>query len=121
MFCLLADLEIRERTEGRKSLRDALRGVLDAGGDITVRWPIERVIEVGDAAAGVPVLRELYDRMKDAPVETDLASIWKRLGVEPRGRGVAFDDSAPLAAIRRQMTTPMTDPMKEPMTKSGPR
>jgi hypothetical protein len=106
LFCLLADLEIRERTQGKRSLRDALRGVLDAGGDITVRWPIDRVIEVGDAAVGVPVLRELYDRMKDAPVETDLAAIWKRLGVEVKGRSVAFDDSAPLAGVRLEMTKP---------------
>ncbi len=106
LFCLLADLEIRERTQGGKSLRDALRGVLDAGGDITVRWPIDRVIEVGDAAVGVPVLRELYDRMKDAPVETDLAAIWKRLGVEAKGLSVAFDDSAPLAGVRLEMTKP---------------
>jgi hypothetical protein len=105
LFCLLADLEIRERTDGRKSLRDALRAILAAGGDISVSWPVERVIEVGDGATGVPVLRELYDKMKSAPVEVDLASIWKRLGVQAQGRGVSFDDTAPLAQIRRAMTS----------------
>jgi hypothetical protein len=31
LFCMLADIEIRKLTDNRKSLRDALRGVLDAG------------------------------------------------------------------------------------------
>jgi hypothetical protein len=106
VFCLVADLEIRERTGGKKSLRDGVRGVLDAGGDITVHWPIERVIAAADAATGMPVLRETYDRMKDAPVDVDLDAIWKRLGVAPSGRSVTFDDSAPLAATRRAWAEP---------------
>lgn len=106
VFCLLADLEIRERSGGKKSLRDGVRGVLDAGGDITVHWPIERVIAAADSATGVPVLRETYDRMKDAPVDVDLDLVWRRLGVVPRGRSVAFDDAAPLAAMRRTWAEP---------------
>jgi hypothetical protein len=106
LFCFVADLEIRERTGGRKSLRDGVRGVLEAGGDITVHWPIERVIAAADAATGVPVLRETYDRMKDAPVDIDLDAIWKRLGVVSRGRSVELDDSAPLAALRRAWAEP---------------
>jgi hypothetical protein len=104
LFCLLADVEIRERTQGSKSLRDALRGILAAGGNIASHWTIERVLEVGDAATAVPVLRETHDRMKDAAVDVDLPAFWKRLGVARKGRGVSFDDAAPLAAIRKAMT-----------------
>ena len=104
LFCLVADLGIRERTEGKKSLRDALLGVQAAGGDISATWPIDRVIEFGDLATGVPVLRETYDRMKETPVDVDLGAIWKRLGVSVEGGRVRFDDRAPEASVRDAMT-----------------
>ncbi len=104
LFCLVADLEIREKTGGKKSLRDALLGVQAAGGDISVAWPIDRVIEFGDLATGVPALRETYDRMKDAPVDVDLDSIWRRLGVAVEGGRVRFDERAPEASTRDAIT-----------------
>ncbi len=104
LFCLSADVAIRERTGGRKSLDDALRAIVAKGGNIASSWPMERVVEVGDEATGVSVLHELYARMANAPVPVDLPSLWSKLGVTPRGRSVAFDDSAPLASLRRDMT-----------------
>ena len=56
LFWFLADLEIRERTGNRKSLDDALRGILDAGGNMGVSWPLRRVLVEADHATGVPVL-----------------------------------------------------------------
>lgn len=104
LFCLLADVQIRERTDNHKGLQDALRAILKAGGNIEADWPITRAFQTGDSATGVPVLSELYDRMKAAPVQVDLPALWKRLGIELRGRSVIFDDSAPLAAVRRAIT-----------------
>jgi predicted metalloprotease with PDZ domain len=104
LYCLLSDLEIRERTHNTKSLDDAMRAVLDQGGNIAVRWEIGRALEVGDKATGVPVLREQYDKMKNAPFPVDLPKLWKRLGVSLTGSQVTFDDTAPLAAVRRSMT-----------------
>lgn len=104
LFCLLADLEIRERTQNQKSLDDAVRGILEAGGDDTARWTMEYAFDQGDKATGVPVLRETYQKLGFASVDVDLAAIWKKLGVSLQGRDVAFDDSAPEAAIRRSMT-----------------
>jgi hypothetical protein len=114
MFCLLADVAIRERTGNRRSLDDALRGILEAGGNITVQWDIARVLEAGDRATGVPVMRELYDRFGQKPEAPDLAALWKRLGVSRSGEGVRFDDAAPLAAIRRSMTKPRSAPTPRP-------
>lgn len=101
LFCLLADIEIRQGTDNRKSLRDALRGILAAGGSIVVDWPMAKAFRVGDAASGVPVLMTLYDEMKDKPVPVDLPSLWRRLGVALRDRRVVYRDDAPLAAVRR--------------------
>jgi hypothetical protein len=104
MFCLLAEVGIRRRTHNRYGLADALRGILAAGGNIEVEWPIARALKAADDAVGVPVMTELYAQMKSAPVEPDLKGLWKTLGVEERAGGVAFDDNAPEASIRRAIT-----------------
>jgi hypothetical protein len=104
LFCLLADVEIRKRTNNTRSLGDALRAILATGGNIAQSWTVERVLDVGDAATGVPVLREQYDRMAHAAVPVDLGALWKSLGVSERGGALAFDDAAPLAAVRRGIT-----------------
>jgi hypothetical protein len=104
LFCLLADIEIHERTANRRGLEDALRAVNEGGGNVEVHWAIEKVLEIGDQATGVPVLRELYDRMKATPVDVDLSRLWKQLGVRLDGQEIAFDDDAPLARVRRAIT-----------------
>ena len=71
LFCLLADLEIRRRTENRLGLQDALRAIL-ASGNMETESELEPLLEIGDRAVGVPVLSELYGRMKDQPAPTDL-------------------------------------------------
>ena len=104
LFCLLADIEIRKRTGNKKGLEDALRAILKAGGTIESDWPLTRTLEIGDRATGVPVLRELYDKMKAAPAPVDLSALWKELGVERRNGKIEFNDGAPLAAIRKAIT-----------------
>lgn len=104
LFCLRADVEIRRRTGNRHGLEHALRAVLAAGGTIETSWKIDRVIAVGDAATGVPVLRELYDEMKARPVHVDLDELWKQLGIVRHGGSVTFNDAAPLAAVRKAIT-----------------
>jgi hypothetical protein len=104
LFCLLADVEIRKRTGNRMGLEDAMRGILKAGGSIEIEWPLSRALQTADQAIGVPVLEELYDKMRARPVSPDLDQLWKELGVQRRGDTVVFDDAAPLAAIRRAIT-----------------
>ena len=104
LFCLLADVEIRKRTGNKKGLEDAFRGILKAGGTIESDWPMTRVIEIGDRATGVSVLRELYEKMKASPAPVDLDALWKELGVERRNGRVTFNDMAPLASVRKAIT-----------------
>jgi hypothetical protein len=104
LYCLLADVEIRKRTANRMGLEDAMRGIQKSGGSIEVEWPLSRALQTADQAIGVPVMEELYDRMKAKPSSPDLDQLWKELGVQRRGETVVFDDSAPLAAIRRAIT-----------------
>jgi hypothetical protein len=104
LFCLLADIEIRKRTGNKKGLEDAFRAILKAGGTIELDWPLARTLEIGDGATGVPVLRELYEKMKAAPAPVDLSALWKELGVGRSGGKIRFDNSAPLAPIREAIT-----------------
>jgi hypothetical protein len=109
IFCLLADVEIRKRTHNQKGLEDALRAILASGGTIESEWSLERAIEIGDRAVGVPVLHELYEQMKATPVSVDLNSLWQKLGVERHNGETRFDDTAPLAPIRRAITKPVRE------------
>jgi hypothetical protein len=103
LFCTLADVEIRDRTNNRHGLQDALRAILAAGGNMETSWPLERALMVGDKATGVSVLTELYQQMKAKAVQCNLAGLWDNLGVESLGE-VSFNDQAPLAAVRRAIT-----------------
>lgn len=100
IFCLLADVRIRQRSGLTLGLEHALRGVLAAGGSYAVAWPIERILAVADAAIGQDTLATLYARMKDSPAPTDLAALWRELGVVAEGTQARFRADAPLAAVR---------------------
>jgi hypothetical protein len=109
MFCLLAEVRIRERTQNRKGLQDALRGILNAGGVITQDWTIERAFAVGDKATGTTALSDLYQEMRDKPAPVDLDALWKKLGIQPGpGGSIELLHSAPLAALREAITKPAT-------------
>jgi hypothetical protein len=104
LFWLVADVQIREHTNNKKGLQDAMRGILAAGGNIIEDWPIEHVLEVGDKSVGGRVLRDLYSQMKAKPVQTDLNELWRKLGIQVNNGVVTFDDKAPLANVRKAIT-----------------
>jgi hypothetical protein len=102
LFWLLADVQIRERSHLRLGLPDALAGILAKGGDIRAGWPLARALAAGDAAVGMSVLSDLDRQYGEAPGTVDLDALWARLGARLRGRNaVDYDDSAPLASVRR--------------------
>ena len=107
MFWLLADVKIREETDNKKGLQDAMRAIMNAGGTLDHDWSIERVLETGDKAVGCSALEDLYNQMKATPVDPDLNALWKRLGVEVDHGTVKYNDRAPLAKIRKSITQPM--------------
>lgn len=103
LFAFVADVRIRQETKNKKGLEDALRGILDAGGDIREDWDIEKALKTGDQAAGVDVLQKLYAEWKDKPVRVDLDAMWKELGVEAKSGSVTLNDDAPMSAVRRAL------------------
>jgi hypothetical protein len=117
LFCLLADIEIRQRTANRQGLQQALRAIARESGGLGTQWPIDRVFATGDRAVGTRVLEELYASMKDAPVATDLPALWRRLGIEVDGDTVRVHEDAPLAPIRRAI---LGEPPKEALSPRAP-
>lgn len=100
LFCLLADLRIRERTHGARSLRDAMRALPAAGANLRTESGIDAVLALGDAATGTTVLRELYEAMGRQPMALDLDALWRELGVRLVDGRAVFDDAAPRALLR---------------------
>jgi len=106
LFCLMADVSIRNQTGNRKGLQDSLRAIVNAGGTIDNDWPLTRALEIGDRATGTTVLTDLYKRWGDAPVAVDLPALFRELGVRQGAKGVEFDSSAPLASVREAIVAP---------------
>jgi hypothetical protein len=104
LYCMIADLQIRERTHNKKSLDDAMRAIVAAGGTVENAWTLERALKVGDDAVGAPILTELRQKMGEAPVRVDLDGWWKRLGIAKSAGRLVFDDKAPLAVLRQAIT-----------------
>ncbi|HWZ43158.1 MAG TPA: hypothetical protein VNW97_06760 [Candidatus Saccharimonadales bacterium] len=104
IFCLVADVQIREHTHNRKGLQDALRAIVNGGGVISSDWDIEKALATGDRETGTNVLRNLYREMSRKPVSVDLDQLWRKLGMKFKDGAVTFDDKAPEAGIRRAIT-----------------
>jgi hypothetical protein len=97
LFALLADVEMRRRSSATRGLQHALQGVLAAGGDFRVAWPVTRILATADRSVAQTTLTELYEHMKDRAVHTDLPALWRDLGVGDAG----LRDDAPLSEVRR--------------------
>jgi len=108
LFCLVADVTIREQTSNKRGLQDALRAIVAAGGTIDQDWTLARAFEVGDKATGTHVLTELYAHWGNSPMPVDLAKIWAKLGVTPGPSGAEFSANAPEAKIREAITARMS-------------
>jgi hypothetical protein len=104
LFCLQADMAIREQSHNRIGLQTALRGILKETGGYGFDRDIVEVLRVGDAATGTHVLYDLYSRSRDSAQAPDLDAIWTLLGVPENPAAEPFDDRAPLAAVRTAIT-----------------
>ncbi|WP_260580864.1 hypothetical protein [Sphingopyxis sp. PET50] len=101
IFWLLADVRIRRTTRGKMGVEHAFRAINAASGGNRTASTMERIAAVGDRATGTGILSVLYAEMRDAAAPVDLPALFASLGVIGDGRGVRFDDGAPLAAIRQ--------------------
>lgn len=101
LFWLVADVRVRERTGGKRSLDDAIRAILRQGGDGSSHWKLQDVLKTADAATGTSVFTEVHAQMGEHAWAPDLDALWRKLGVRQENGLITFDDAAPLAAVRR--------------------
>ena len=104
IFWLLADVQIRVKTDNRRGVRDAIRAILNAGGDGSVDWKLARVLKLGDQATGTTVLTDLHDQLGPQPGTVNLPDLWAKLGVSERNDLIHFNDQAAWAKIRVAIT-----------------
>jgi hypothetical protein len=104
LYCLQADVAIREQTANRVGLQTALRAILKESGGYASERDIGEVLRIGDAATGTHVLYGLYQQVKATPQTPNLDLLWTLLGVPNDPATQPFDDHAPLAAIRIAIT-----------------
>jgi hypothetical protein len=104
LFCLQADIAIRQQTANKQGLQSALRAILRETGGYGFDTNIADVLRIGDAATGTQVLSRMYQQMRASAQVTDLDLLWTQLGVPSDPKSQPFDDHAPLAAIRIAIT-----------------
>lgn len=101
LFLLLADIELRTRTDLAIGVEDCLRAIRDSGGTIDSTWPTDRFLAECDAATGGTTLTDLAAKHLGPGDPPDLDALWAQLGVSLAPDGtIRFDDDAPLAAVR---------------------
>jgi hypothetical protein len=104
LFCLQADVAIREQTHNKVGLQTALRAILKETGGYGFEHDIVEVLRVGDAATGTHVLYGLYSQARTTAQSPNLDLMWTSLGVPEDPATQPFDDRAPLAAVRAAIT-----------------
>jgi hypothetical protein len=104
LYCLQADVAIREQTGNKAGLQTGLRAILNDTGGYRADRDIDDVLRTGDEATGTRVLQDLYREVKATPLTPDLDRLWARLGVPNDPASQPFDAKAPLAAIRIAIT-----------------
>ena len=104
LYCLQADVAIREQTGNRIGLQTALRAILKETGGYAHDADIAEVLRIGDGATGTHVLLGLYNQIRTTPQSPNLDLLWTLLGVPNDPKTQPFDDHAPLAAIRIAIT-----------------
>ncbi|MEO1034128.1 MAG: hypothetical protein AAFX44_01085 [Pseudomonadota bacterium] len=102
-LALMADVEIRMRTENAVSLPDVFARYTWRQTPENVPISARELLTALDAEAGSPVLMPLYERYAGRPGFPDVAPLLERLGVTVIGDRVVFDDTAELAPLRKTL------------------
>jgi len=107
LFVFMLDLEIRRLTSNQKSFDDVVRYVLARGGDATVSWSLDELVDAAKHATGTNALADFVERFAVKGERVDLAKLLADLGIKkgPERDFAILDDTAPLAALRRSIET----------------
>ncbi|HWA12497.1 MAG TPA: hypothetical protein VHA15_05350 [Burkholderiales bacterium] len=85
---LMADVRLRQMTEGKQSLDTALAGFNDCCASSERAWSARELLDRLDGITGTHVFRDLYDLHVTAREFPDLAPTYRALGIVPTATGV---------------------------------
>lgn len=102
LYCLLADVRLRQASHNRYSLQTALRAIVAEGGNVTQEWPLERVLKTADRATHSKIFSELHRQMGKQALHYDLLGLWRQLGIRPQPLSAG---PAPLDYVRIGIAT----------------
>ena len=92
-FALLADVELRRRSQGRLSLDHVLREIGDCCAGASRAWPARKLLERMDEVAGLEVFAPLAQRYAQQGGVPQLDSSYADLGIEIQGARVRFEEA----------------------------
>lgn len=105
-LALMADVELRRRSAGRRSLDTALAGLARCCLPSPRAWSAGEFYGRLDTETGEPVFLALHASYADRQGFPDISGVLEALGVEAADGTVTFNESASLAALRRALTAP---------------
>lgn len=107
LFWLCVEIELHEKTQGKVSLQQMLKGIVKKGGNGQAFWTTDKLFEVAREISGTDVLKKQFQRFSGNTDKIDLKAIWKKLGIALDATGnLQLDASAPLAGLRESLTKP---------------
>ncbi|MEE9141861.1 MAG: hypothetical protein V3U59_04035 [Gammaproteobacteria bacterium] len=102
-IALMADVELRRRTNGRESLASALDKFQRCCLPSERRWQPEEFLARLDELTGDVVFSSTAERWLDSDEFPDVRSLYPELGISVRFGRVRLTDDAPLAELRAQI------------------
>lgn len=103
VFCLMADIEIRQKTHNKHSFQTILQAILRQEGTMNADRNVLRVLRRGDNIIGMRLLEPLYKQFGTTSFVPNLPKLWADLGIVRRGKTIELHNDAPLAALRRNI------------------
>ncbi|HNP63124.1 MAG TPA: hypothetical protein PKH39_04265 [Woeseiaceae bacterium] len=100
-IALLADIQLRQRSEGRQSLDSVLGQLQQCCLPSSRRWSGVRLFEKLDSFLDEPVFMPLYRQFADTRGFPDMQPVLQSLGIRLGSIEAALDNQQPLSSIRR--------------------
>ncbi len=99
-IALMADVELRQRSNGAESLDSVFEKLQECCLPSDRSWSGTELFRKLDSLIDEPVFMPLYRQYASAPGFPDVESLLSRLGVDVRDDNVQLQSNTPLAAIR---------------------
>lgn len=99
-IALLADVRLRQTSDGRQSLDTALAALHNCCMQTDQAWSAAALLDKLDELTGTDVFAGLLRQQVSSPDFPDLSDLYRELGLRPVGSGAVLRSDAPLSGLR---------------------